>query len=362
MPNRVISLLAAAVGLCLVAVPAAATGWSTPVTVFDGDFSQSSLVTDAHGAAHLVARGDTGIWYLTNSHGSWTRTRLTTDHQQHGLPVSASRPTIAIDRSNGKLVVAYALTIDHGGDPSCCTGTRYVTNGGGGWSAPKQIPINPGSDLSIAAHAGDIAIAVLGGQPPGPGTPTLYFATKSGGWVGHRVSGGGEDNGTIGSPSLALDSLGRPRIAFQRNAAMKLAVGTTPSGNFHIEKVASVSGDPVPSLALDDHDRPMIVWAVASGTFYARRNAGVWYASRVMPGHMEARLTIDSHGAHVATADGINGVWYGTGTSSVNWTFHHVVDAKVRRLGGIGVGAGRVDIAYERGQDSPRVWFTQKGS
>ena len=163
--------------------------------------------------------------------------------------------------------------------------------------------ITPGSDLSIAAQGGDIAIAVLGGQPPGPATPTLYFASKSGGWSKHGVAGGGENNGTIGSPSLVLDSLGRPRIAFQRNGAMKFAVASSPTGNFTIEKVATVSGSVTPSLALDDHERPMIVWAAASGTFYARRNAGLWYASRVMPGHLEARLTIDSHGAHVATAD-----------------------------------------------------------
>lgn len=362
MSHRRISLLAATVAAMVVAAPAAAAGWSSPVVVFDGNYSQSSMVVDGHGHAHIAARGDTGIWYLTDRHGSWARTRLTTDHQQQGLPVTASRPAITIDRSNGKLVVAYALTIDHGGDPSCCTETRYVTNNGAGWSAPKPILINPGSDLSVAAHAGDIAIAVLGGQPPGPGTPTLYFASKSGGWSRRGVAGGGENNGTIGSPSLALDSLGRPRIAFQRNGAMKFAVASSPSAHFTIEKVASVSGEVTPSLALDSHDRPMIVWAAASGTFYARRNAGEWYASRVMPGHLEARITIDSQGAHVATADGINGVWYGAGTSSANWTFHHVVDTKVRRLGGIGVGAGRVDIAYERGQESPRVWFTQKGS
>ena len=123
MSHRRISLVAAIVAAVVVAAPTAAAGWSPPVVVSDGNYSQSSMVVDPHGNAHIAARGDTGIWYLTDKSGSWTRTRLTTDHQQGGLPVSASRPAITIDRSNGKLVVAYALTIDHGGDPSCCTET-----------------------------------------------------------------------------------------------------------------------------------------------------------------------------------------------------------------------------------------------
>jgi hypothetical protein len=181
---------------------------------------------------------------------------------------------------------------------------------------------------------------------------------KSDGWALHPVAGGGEANGSIGPGSLALDSNGRPRIAYQRNGFIKLATGATTHGDFTREQVAPLPGHANPSLALNANDRAMIVWSVPDGTHYARRDAGVWYSSRVMPGHLDARLTLDSHGAHVVAADGANGLWYGSGTTSANWTFHRLLNVAVSGLGGIGVApGGRIEIAYERGHANPRVWF-----
>ena len=83
-------------------------------------------------------------------------------------------------------------------------------------------------------------------------------------------------------------------------------------------------------------------------------------ASLVMPGSVDARLVVDGNGAHVVSSDGHNGVWYGTGTTIASWTSQQVADVRVKGLGGIGVAPnGRVEIAFQTGQDSPRVWFTQ---
>ena len=78
-----------------------------------------------------------------------------------------------------------------------------------------------------------------------------------------------------------------------------------------------------------------------------------------MPGGPDARLVADGSGAHVISSNGNNGFWYGSGTTSANWTSQQVMDTNTEALGGIGVAPnGRVDIAYQRGHSSPRVWFT----
>jgi hypothetical protein len=355
-----VSVLAALIGLLVFVVPtAAATGWSAPIVVYDGNYSEPSLAVDAHGFAHVVARGDTGIWYLTNKSGAWTRARLTTDYTQSGIHYRAIAPLITIDRSVGKLVVVYEMVADVDCE-GCPPGVEYITRTGTDWSAARSVStINPGSPLSIAARGGDIAIAALGPEWPfGPKTQVLEYLHKADGWALHRVAGGADYYSHIGAPSLALDSAGRPRIAFQRKDHMKYATGATTSDDFTIETVGKVTAFVGPSLALDPHDQPMIVWAAGKGTHFARR-AGVWSNSMVMPGHYDARLVADGSGAHVISSDGYNGLWYGTGTTSANWTSQQVVDMHTSGLGGIGVAPnGRVDIAYQRGHSSPRIWFT----
>ena len=122
------------------------------------------MAVDAHGFAHVVARGDTGIWYLTNKSGSWTRERLTTDYVQDGYHFRAISPLITIDRSVGKLVAVYQLVSDVDCDPGCFQ-FEYITRTGTNWSSPRGIgEIMPRGPLSIAARGGDIAIAAWDDQ------------------------------------------------------------------------------------------------------------------------------------------------------------------------------------------------------
>jgi hypothetical protein len=361
MSKRLISVLAALAGILVVAVPTVAgSDWSAPIVIYDGDYSQSSLAVDAHGHAHVVARGDTGVWYLTNKGGSWTRERLTTDYVRDGYRFRAIAPLITIDRSVGKLVVVYQLVSDVDCDPGCFQ-FEYITRTGTDWSSARGIGgILPRGPLSIAARGGDIAIAAWDDRVTfRTGVPLetmrILYLHKADGWSVHRVAGGGNAS-SFGPPSLALDSAGRPRIAFQRNDHITFAKGATTSGTFSLETVAAESGRP--SLALDPHDRPMIVWPAGDGVHYARRAAG-WYSSMVMPGQYDARLVVDGNGAHVVSSDGANGVWYGSGTTSANWTSQQLTDVRIDALAGIGVAPnGRVDIAYQVGHSSPRIWFT----
>jgi hypothetical protein len=52
-------------------------------------------------------------------------------------------------------------------------------------------------------------------------------------------------------------------------------------------------------------------------------------------------------------------MWSRLTATSANWTSQQVADARVKEVSVMGVGPnGRVEIAFQTGQDSPRIWFT----
>ena len=249
MSQRLIPVRPRFVGLLVVAVlTAAATGWSPPVEIYDGNYSEPSLAVDAHGFAHVVARGDTGIWYLTNKSGAWTRaSALMMDHTQSGIHYRAIAPLITIDRSVGKLVVVYETVATS--TEGCYPGVEYITRTGTDWSDPvphPHQPEQPAVDRRTRRRHRDRRSrprAAVWTEDPVPSRPD-----KADGWALHRVAGGGDYYSHIGAPSLALDSAGRPRIVFQRKDHVKYATGATASGVFTIETAAKVKTFVGPSL------------------------------------------------------------------------------------------------------------------
>ena len=225
--QSLIGLLAAFAGLLIVAVPAAAlAGWSWPTQVYDGNFSDSSLAVDAHGHAHIAARGDTGIWYLTNKGGSWTRRRLTTDvwgvyRGNPYLKKTDTSPAISVDRSTDAIVVAYrhyeadpgvrvaaAVKSVSPGRPYTVGGTRARSTGAasirrwwrvtGTLPSPSSAPVllgarrrpsspcgnrmdGPFTRSRVAARATDRSGQGLSRSTPtaGPGSPTRGTASSS---------------------------------------------------------------------------------------------------------------------------------------------------------------------------------------
>ncbi len=126
---RKIAVFAAALlAVVILSVPAsAATGWTAPKLIWDAKYTSSSMVADGQGAVHMAVVGRTGIWYLTNKTGRWTRVRISD---------RGSDPQIALDRSDHSLTVVYEVD-----DGECCPGSSelsYVTDrhpdGPGAWS------------------------------------------------------------------------------------------------------------------------------------------------------------------------------------------------------------------------------------
>jgi len=161
------------------------SGWVPPALIAEGRYLDVSLVMDGSGAAHVAAQGSSGIWYLTNAGGSWTRERLTTTapHEVHD--------SVAIDGSDGSLWVAYAQRRDDTA-PNFSSAVAYVTNQSGAWSQPIDIP---GSSelLALAVTGGAIHLASNDQEAADPEDLSdifrpLYVTNGGGDWAAVPVA------------------------------------------------------------------------------------------------------------------------------------------------------------------------------
>jgi hypothetical protein len=343
-----------------------AAGWTQPAKVWDGNYSQPSMVADAHGYLHLAVRGDTGIWYLTNKSGHWTRTRLTTDivdrTENPPLVVSGYQPQIAFDPWDGSLTVVYLR-----GDNTCCPSSRrdlrYVTNRSGAWSAPRSIPATHNSDLrdpSIVVRHGVIAVATTEGLMDS--STVEYVTNASGHWTSTVI--GPERVAGPYDPSLALDSHGRPVIAYVTDnvhgpSTVRVATGATKTGAFTSTVVATMNEVGDPSLALATDNAPRVAWAAPDGVRYAYRNASGWHATKVMNATWFAELQLDRQGRPHVLGSNDGALWYAHKTSD-GW---HAVLVDTRAgmntiALAIGPG-GRVNAVYGCQQARTfTVWYT----
>jgi len=336
----------AAVGLLTIAATAAADtgGWSAGQSASTGNLYHPSMVEDSNAHEHVVARGDTGIWYITDKSGNFVRTRITQD----ALHRSAVNPLIAVN-AGGTLTVVYAVD----SDTNTCgsVGLRYIVRTGGSWSSQTVIPgTKCETATGLLVHGSKIYLATYY-QNPGNGAARVTYTTNASGSWTHVVVASGLSKGThISSASLATYD-GKPMLAYIKHNHVIYARGLTSTGSFTHETAAATSGSAYkqPSVAINpSNDWPMTVWAQSDGTHYAYRNANGWYSYRVMDGSARALLAFDSTGhGHIAAADGNGGLWYAI-RSGGTWNKAHVDSHIVSDLGGIGFG-DHVEISYIRG-------------
>jgi hypothetical protein len=170
-------------------------------------------------------------------------------------------------------------------------------------------------------------------------------------------------------PSLALDSHGKPRIAYLRStdfgdsSALYYAHGTTRQGDFLWHKVREAgAGVEAPSLVLDGHDRPRIALVADGWTRYAYQNASGWHLERVMRAKYLARLALDGSGRpRIVTQDASTyHLWYGARANGA-WTTQLLEPrGGLTEIGGIAVVNGRTYVSYDLDAGAPsagRVWF-----
>lgn len=357
--------------LVAIAVPGpAAAAWDDPVRISPMRLSDPAIAVDASGDRHLVARGEDGLWYFTDASGDWRSKRLTRDGPlDHGERVRAHGADIAVDPVDGSIVVAWVRSVPVG--TGGCDGTiRYRVRRDDGWTATRRVPAsNCVATVDVAARGGVLTIAaeiarlelqvveVVTGRPgawtsqilgrlPGPDPVPMSIAR---------------------SPSLALDAVGRPKVAYERawytmqgvrstirwarpdGAAMKLrseeAAALTPAG---------MAG--AVDLALDRAGRPRIAWIDGRRLFLAVRQGGDWTVRWVGGARYDVAIAIDRAGRTViATANGWRGlkVWRpGAG----GWAARVVDEHQVVALGGLVTGAdGYLHLAWQRSRSNPHV-------
>ena len=368
MHRAVRSLAVAIVLFVLGAAPAsAAPGWGPASKVLDRSLSQPSMVVDDEGHEHIAARGETGIWYLTdlNGMGTWSGVRLTRDFtNQHGDRVTASAPRIALDRERGRLVVVYTRTI--GMDTPSTTDVRFITfpvapHGLDAISRSRPIPRIP-SAASVVMRDG--VLAVVGEAGLYDSTTVRFVTNATGRWTTAEL--GPERVGGPTDPSLALDRDGHAVIAYLTDPppvgdpVVRLAHATTTSGGFRSTRVAPGAA---PSLVLDSHDRPLLARTHATSTLFARRLADGWHLTPVMPAGAVVELRLDrQERPHIVAASHgrAPGLWYATRRTGV-WQ-HVRLDARIPTVVSVGIAlqrrwtGGPMHVVYQLGQ---RVWHIQ---
>lgn len=313
LPNVRYAAVAATLFLVVNATGVSAvTGWSGPTRVFSGTYREVSMAVDANGKVHAAARGDSGLWYLTNRTGSWTRARLTTNR----LDGWDGTPSIDVDDSN-RVHVAFTRHTCLDCTPRSEQDVYYLSDRDrpAGTFPEEATWIDQGEAPSLEVVNGKTYLAYAHWRP---GTeldviPEVRFLTNATGpWTNVRVA----DHAT--NPSLRVASNGRARIAYQGEyGEIGYAAAASLRGNFGTEWLPATEGGVKPRLALDATDRPHIAWtsneasARGGGTYYAKKLRNTWIGGRFTTIKWDVKLATDSlNRPHLAVLGPVEGVYY----------------------------------------------------
>ena len=264
-------------GAARAVVPA---GISSPQVARLGAYTEVTMELDSHGHIDAVAAGNSGLWYITNASGSFTRKRITSVVSRSDSHGHDGQPSLALD-SHDHAYVAFARNDCDDCAPSVPLGVYYLTNKSGSWSTPKKLAGLSMDWPTIQVNGSHISVSWERCECIPKQTGQVWFGTNaSGSWTKTKVAQNAD------SPSLALNSAGLPRIAFVQNG-IRYAIGSTKLGNFSIAKVTgSTSHDSRPSLALSPSGLARVAWsrygsAAVAGVYDSRRSAtGSWTTRR----------------------------------------------------------------------------------
>ena len=240
--------------------------FSTPVRIFDQNYYELDVTSDNDGDIHAVARGDTGLWYLTDTGGSWSRERLTT----FGFHEHDGDPSIAVDGADNAYITFESDWCDDCA-PGGNDGIGLLTNKSGDFPhQPTLIHGNSATDPSIAVRNGKVYIAysLYCCLPDQEDAQLWLYTNASGSGTKTKIRNDGRN------PSLVVNGAGRPRVAFDSNG-IRFASAATKIGDWTVDKVPGTNSNDVrPHL---DYDfGPNIAFTGADGTYIAWRTGGDW--------------------------------------------------------------------------------------
>jgi len=136
-----------------------------------------------------------------------------------------------------------------------------------------------------------------------------------------------DPNATIGGlPSIALDSLGNPHIAYYSDSGKSLMYASRNGSSWNLQTVATF---PMKyflltcDLALDSSNNPHIVYNGQDGLMYTSWNGAKWSIQTVDPNGEEGSLALDSAGNPHITYITVDAVKYASWDSS-NWNIQTI--------------------------------------
>ena len=262
-----------------------ATGsWVTDVVTESWTWLDPSFAVDAAGHHHVaVARQGTepGLWYGTDAGGSWSMERLTTIAPDGGVGL-----VVAPD---GSASIAYGESID-GTEAQVAEQTAWLATGTPGAWTFTQLATEATTGTHAIARAADGTLHVAFGINDGGERRIAYATDALGSWVVAPIGASSaltaDDN-----PSIAVDAHGHAHIAFEA-AAMSpdrtsIFYATNASGFWVISRrTTGAPHDLGPSIALDSAGRPRIA--------YLRQGIGV--RAQLFSGSTWTTKTVSSNG------------------------------------------------------------------
>lgn len=287
------------------AAGAPAAGWSTPIRVLPGIWTDVSAAVDSHGKAHVVAAGSTGVWYATDRSGSWVSRRIL----EHRSISEWRGVSLALDEDD-RLTVALSegFESEFGDLPGRIWRISDHGRPRGSFSAPAAVSPTSSTDPSLKtpgghtylARTGDVCYDVCEDEA----SRVWYQTDGPGGWIRRRLPG------DASRPDLRVDAAGRPRLVYVVAGATRsrlvLASAGSRTGAFTTQVVARQGGSLVPRLVLDGADRPLVAWAripfsaVPSSVSFARRTDEGWHVRSIGPGSVVAISVDASNRVHLA--------------------------------------------------------------
>jgi hypothetical protein len=224
----------------------AGSSGTTQTLYSEHSVSQAALAIDSHDNVHIVfeARSQANftytygpaVEYMTNVGGSWAH---------RTLDENGRAPAIAVD-SHDAIHVTYSSFIPGDGTGLGNESVRYATNAGGTWtnSTAWGWPASPDYPpyLSVLAVDASGVVHVVYGFS----LYARYMTNLAGTWTREWLDA---NTAPDQSPSLALDSLGRPHVLFEGSAfsgpasvGFSLVHGVRVDGRWTFEPVDRLSG------------------------------------------------------------------------------------------------------------------------
>ncbi len=358
-------------GIYLVTRQPAGT-WDAAQLVHDGEATAPDLTIAGAGDVHLVFglvdgfNTVAGVGYLTNQTGSWVESAVA-GGQAHDA-------SIAVDAA-GKAHVAYQQAT---GAP---LGIWYATNATGSFistiARPSSSEGGQANTYAYAVDAGGHQHLALASRYGDTSAGLYYGSNLTGAWVFSKVSAAWPT-----SVSLALDTNGRPHVAFtqQINALTnqvlptsqwRVGYATNASGAWVVETASSgATFGGSAAIALDATNQPVVVFPDAATTHLtrARRIGGTWTKDTIFSGASNIRdpsVTLDAGGVlHIAISAALPGdtklrIEYIRGTTG-SWTAEGVTGGTVYRLNPTIGRAADGTVWISHWTDDGQIWVHRR--